>query len=150
MDKVVEGNNDNKSEGNTSNSDNVNDNNKRQKRTRNRPCKNERFENERKELIKELERLMGLSEGVRGVLLYDLEHNEELKSYLIEKVPEIKRLYRYGSWNYFKENDNKDEIGLLKSIFKDSKYLITNKKKVVERGGIKKQYNDLYFLKKEI
>jgi hypothetical protein len=138
----------NKVEGNTSNSDN--DNNKRQKRTRNRPCKNERYENERKELIKELERLMGLSEGVRGVLLYDLEHNEELKSYLIGKVPEIKRLYRYGSWNYFKENDNKDEIGLLKSIFKDSKYLITNKKKVVERGGIKKQYNDLYFLKKEI
>ena len=65
----------------TSNSENPNENKKSEKRTRNRPSKAERFSEEREELLKELEKLMGLTEEVRGVLLYDLEHNEELKSY---------------------------------------------------------------------
>jgi hypothetical protein len=46
----------------TSNSDNVNENNKRVKRTRNRPSKAERYVEEREELIKELEKMMGLYE----------------------------------------------------------------------------------------
>ena len=143
MNKVEE----NVSEGNTSNSDNMNDNGKRQKRTRNRPCKNERYENERKELIKELERLMGLSEGTRGVLLYDLEHNEELKSYLIEKVPEIKKMFKCGTWNYFVKQHNKDvsEIGLLKSIFKNEKYELSNRRRLTEREGVKKIYIEICF-----
>lgn len=146
MNKVVE---ENESQGNTSNSDNVNDNGKRQKRTRNRPCKNERYENERKELIKELERLMGLSEGVRGVLLYDLEHNEELKSYLIEKVAEIKKMFKCGTWNYFVKQHNKDvsEIGLLKSIFKNEKYEIISKRKIANIDGSKKQLCQIFFFK---
>jgi hypothetical protein len=144
MNKVVE---ENDSQGNTTNSDNINDNNKRQKRTRNRPCKNERYENERKELIKELERLMGLSEGVRGVLLYDLEHNEELKSYLIEKVHEIKKMFKCGTWNYFVKQHNKDvsEIGLLKSIFKNEKYELSNRRRLTEREGVKKIYIEICF-----
>ena len=145
MNKVEE----NVSEGNTSNSDNMNENGKRCKRTRNRPCKNERYENERKELIKELERLMGLSEGVRGVLLYDLEHNEELKSYLIGKVPEIKKMFKCGTWNYFVKQHNKDvsEIGLLKSIFKNEKYEIISKRKIANIDGSKKQLCQIFFFK---
>ena len=46
----------------TSNSDNKNENKKREKRTRKRPSKAERFVEEREELIKELERMMGLYE----------------------------------------------------------------------------------------
>lgn len=72
MNKIEE-NNENISEGNTSNSENVNENNKREKRTRNRPSKSERFSEEREELVKELERKMGLTEEVRGVLLYTQE-----------------------------------------------------------------------------
>jgi hypothetical protein len=76
----IEENNDNKSQGNTSNSYNVNQNRKRMKR--NRLTKNQQYENERKELVKELEGLMGLTEGTRYTLLYDLEHNQELKEYV--------------------------------------------------------------------
>jgi hypothetical protein len=147
MNKVEE-NNENKSQGNTSNSDNVNDNNKRQKRTRNRPCKYERYENERKEFIKELEGLMGLTEDVRGALLYDLVNNENLKSYLKDNIPKIRKLYKCGSWNFFIQKEEKrDVIGLLKSIFKNEKYELISKMKYTERENIKKKYCHIYFVK---
>ena len=59
----------------------------------NRRSKAVRFSEKREELIKELEEMMGLTEEVRGVLLYDLEHNEELKEYLKNKIPEIRKLH---------------------------------------------------------
>lgn len=148
MNKIEDNNNETDSQGNTSNSDNVNENNKREKRTRNRPSKSERFSEEREELVKELERRMGLTEEVRGVLLYDLEHNNELKEYLKNKIPEIRRLYKCGCWNYFiQKEENRDEIGLLKSIFKDEKYELISKRILAERKGEKKQYSGIYFFK---
>ena len=141
-------NNENISEGNTSNSDNVNENGKREKRTRNRPSKAERYTEEREELIKELESKMGLTEEIRGVLLYDLEHNNELKEYLKNKIPEIRKLYKCGCWNYFIQKEaNRDQIGLLKSIFKSEKYELISKRILAEREGEKKQYSGIYFFK---
>ncbi len=95
MNKIIEEDNNSQGSNNTltSNSDNTNENNKRVKRTRNRPSKAERFSEEREELIKELEKMMGLTEEVRGVLLYDLNRNEELKEYLKNKIPEIRKLH---------------------------------------------------------
>ena len=147
MNKIIE-NEDNNSQGSnnslTSNSDNVNENNKRVKRTRNRPSKAERFSEEREELIKELERMIGLTEEVRGVLLYDLNRNEELKEYLKNKIPEIRKLYKCGTWNYFvkqhtKEGEEPSEIGLMKSIFKSENYELVSKMKYAEREGEKKK-----------
>ena len=127
---------------------NVNENNKRVKRTRNRPSKAERFSEEREELIKELERMIGLTEEVRGVLLYDLNRNEELKEYLKNKIPEIRKLYKCGCWNYFIQKEEKrDIIGLLKSIFKSEKYKLKPSRLVAERGGEKKQYSAILFYK---
>jgi len=155
MNKIIE-NEDNNSQGSnnslTSNSDNVNENNKRVKRTRNRPSKAERFSEEREELIKELERMIGLTEEVRGVLLYDLNRNEELKEYLKNKIPEIRKLYKCGTWNYFvkqhtKEGEEPSEIGLMKSIFKSENYELVSKMKYAEREGERKKYSHIYFLK---
>ena len=148
MNNLKENNNNNISDGNISNEDSSNENVKREKRTRNRPSKSERYVNEREELIKELEKKMGLTEGVRGVLLYDLEHNKELKEYLKNKIPEIRRLYKCGSWNYFiQKEENRDEVGLLKSIFKSEKYELVSKMKYTERDGEKKKYSHIYFFK---
>lgn len=140
------------SQGNTSNSDNINDNGKRMKRTRNRPCKAERFGEERAKLVKELEKKMGLTKENRGVLLYDLEHNNELKEYLKDKIPEIRKLYKCGTWNYFvkqhtKEGEELSEICLLKSIFKNEKYELISKMKYEERNGERKKYSNIYFFK---
>jgi hypothetical protein len=93
-----------------------------------------------------------LTEEVRGVLLYDLEHNEELKEYLKNKIPEIRKLYKCGCWNYFvkqhtKEGEEPSEICLLKSIFKSEKYKLISKRTVSERANKKKQYSQLYFFK---
>ena len=146
MNKIIENNS------LTSNSESQNKNGKREKRSRNRPNKAERFSEEREELIKELEKKMGLTEEVRGILLYDLNRNEELKEYLKNKIPEIRKLYKCGTWNYFvkqhtKEGEEPSEIGLLKSIFKSEKYKLKPSRLVAERGGEKKQYNAILFYK---
>jgi len=143
MNKIIENEENNSL---TSNSETPNENNKRVKR--NRPSKAKRFSEERKKLIKELERMMGLTEEVRGVLLYDLNRNEELKEYLKNKIPEIRKLYKCGCWNYFIQKEEKrDIVGLLKSIFKSEKYELVSKMKYAERGGERKKYSHIYFLK---
>ena len=141
---------DNKS--NTSNTTNTsnfeNENKKREKKSRNRPSKAEKFLKEREELVKDLEKKMGLTEEVRGVLLYDLEHNEELKEYLKNKIPDIRKLYKCGCWNYFIQKEEKrDIIGLLKSIFKSEGYELMSKMKYAEREVVRKKYCHIYFLK---
>ena len=127
----------------------INENmNENKKRSRNRPSKAVRYSEEREELIKELELKMGLTDDIRGVLLYDLEHNEELKEYLKNKIPEIRRLYKCGSWNYFiQKEENRDIIGLLKSIFKSEKYELVSKRILAVRENKKKQYSGIYFFK---
>ena len=144
MNKIEE---DNKSLGNSSNSD---ISNKIEKR--NRSTKEKLYTEEREELIKELEKKMGLSEEIRGVILNDLENNNELKEYLKNKIQEIRRLYKTGNWNYFVNQHTKDgeelsEISLLKSIYKEEKYKLKTIRKMIEKEGIKKQYSCVFFYK---
>lgn len=128
------------SSGNTSDSSN-------EKRKRNKLTKAQQFKEERQKLVLELEKLMGLTESNRGILLYDLEHNEKLKDYLKEQVENIKKYYKCGTWNYFiQKEENRDIIGLLKSILKNEKYKLLNDKKYIDKNGIKKQYTYLHFI----
>jgi len=150
MNKII---NENESVCNTSNSENKNENGKREKRLRKRLSKSERYVEERNELIRELEDKIGLTEDKRNVLLYDLDDNMILKDYLKDKIPDIRRLYKCGSWNYFVKQHTKEgvrisEISLLKSIMKAERYEITNRRKITERDNIKKVYIELYFNKK--
>ncbi len=123
----------------------------KEKKTRNKQSKAERYIKERTFLIKELEELIGLTEDNKSVLLYDLEHNNELKMKLKEKIPVIKQLFKTGNWNYFvqQHNDNREisEISLLKMIFKDFGYTIANRRRSVIREDVKKQYVELVFSK---
>lgn len=105
-----------------------------EKRKRNKLTKAQQFKEERQKIVLELEKLMGLTESNRGILLYDLEHNEKLKEYLKEQVDNIKKYYKYGTRNYFvnqytKEGEQLSEISLLKAIFKDENYEIISKRK---------------------
>ena len=133
-----------KSSDNKNESDRSNKN--KEKRTRNRLNKREKYKEEREELIKELEKRMGLTEEIRGVLLYDLEKNEELKEYLLDNMENIKKIYKCGGWNYFIKKEEREEIGLLKSIFKDEKYELISKRQFKEIEEKKKQYTYLYFM----
>ena len=114
-----------------------------------RKTKMEKFTKERKDFIDDLEKMMGLTETKRDVLLYDLENNDELKKYLKNKISDVQKFYNYHSWNYFKKlkNTNSGEVGLLKSIFKNENYNIMNKQVIREINGVKKMYSVLYFIK---
>ena len=134
----------------SSGSDNINENGKRVKKTRNRPCKNQKFEKEREELIKELENIIGLNENKRNITLYELENNSLLINKLQELIPNIKKYFKCSTWGFFSSDPKKgmgNEIGLLKAIFKNEKYNILNKRKQLEYDGIKKLYTELYFIK---
>ena len=127
----------------SSGSDNINENGKRVKKTRNRPCKNQKFEREREELIKELENIIGLNENKRNITLYELENNSLLINKLQELIPNIKKYFKCSTWGFFSSDPKKgmgNEIGLLKAIFKNEKYNILNKRKQLEYDGIKKLY----------
>jgi hypothetical protein len=123
----------------------------KEKRKRNKLTKAQQFKEERQKLVLELEKLMGLTESNRGILLYDLEHNEKLKDYLKEQVENIKKYYKCGTWNYFvnqhtKEGEQLSEISLLKAIFKDDSYEIISRKKIKTIGDTKKHMTNLIFL----
>ena len=145
MDKIE----DNKSLGNTSNSDNINENKKREKRTRNRKSKAERFSEEREELILILNGLTGLDKNNK-IILYDLEHNEELKKYLKENVALIKKIFKTCLWGYFSNETKKgmgNEIGLLRAIYKNEGWEILSKRKICKRKDEKKLLVELHFNK---
>jgi len=132
---------------------NTNENNSKSsnnsKKTRNKPTKAHTYKEERSKIILELEKLMGLSDTNRGVLLYDLEHNDQLKNYLKQKVPDIKKYYKCGNWGFFSKTVVQgmgNEIGLLKAIFKNEKYTITSKRKTIFPNNEKKLTIILFFL----
>jgi len=117
-----------------------------------RITKEELYNKERLILIKEIEKKVGLTDEKRGILIYDLERNEELKEYLKSKIEEIRKLYRCGTWNYFvrqhtKEGEEPSIICLLKSILKSEGYELITKRVIAERENKKKQYHMIYFIK---
>jgi hypothetical protein len=113
--------------------------------------KAQQYKEERQKLILELEKIMGLTDCNRGILLYNLEHNEKLKEYLKEQIANIKKFYKCGMWNYFvnqhtKEGDRISEISLLKAIFKDDGYeIISKRKKMLNKNGENKQQTMIFF-----
>jgi hypothetical protein len=117
-----------------------------EKKTRIRLPRIDKYKIERNNLINNLEALMKLTETKRGILLHDLEQDILLKNYLKEKIPEIKKIFKCGCWNYFiQKEEDRNEIGLLKSIFKNEGYKILSKRKYMDINGVKKQFNILYF-----
>lgn len=113
---------------------------------RNKLSKEQRYVNERKELIDKLNMIIGIDEKQNSVFLYEIE-NEIIKEKIRENIPEIQKYFKCGTWNYFKNTENRNEIGLLKSVYNNSGYIITNKKRVITVDNIKKQCTELYFIK---
>ena len=149
MNKIIEDNNSQGSNNSlTSNSDNVNENNKRCKK---RSTKKDMYREEREEIIKELNEIMGINEKKKNILLYELEKNEKIKKYLRENIEKIKKYYKCGTWGYFSDEPKKgkgNEISLLKAIYKNDNYDIASKRIMCEKEGIKKSRTELLFIKK--
>lgn len=139
------------------NNDSTKDNNQNIKedvvKSTKKKTKIEKYHRERKDFIDELEKIMGLSESKREILLCDLENNNELKKYLKNKIADIQKFYKCGSWNYFiklNSNSKVSEIALLKSIFKNENYDIFNKRVLKDINGLKKMYPIYTFYKNKV
>ena len=116
---------------------------------RKRRTKEENYKEEREEIIKELEELMGLNENNRKILLKELE-KEEIKARMIELSEKIKKIYSVSRWGYYSNEKKKgsgNEITLLRSVFKNSGYNVVSKRKTITREGEKSIESEIYFYK---
>lgn len=105
------------------------------KEKKKRSTKEELYEEERKEIINELEKMMGLTNEKRTIMFHDLNENEKIKERMKELSEEIKKIYRVSSWGYYSKDEKKgsgNEIALLRSVFKNSGYNIESKRKTVK------------------
>ena len=133
------------------NSDNNIDDNNSQNKKKVRRNKKQLFVVERKAVIDKLSEIIKLEENKNVVVYDDLVENMELKEYLVDNVENIKKYYSCSNWGYFTNHLHgiieKNEITLMKSIYKDEKYKIISCQKTLLRNNIKKQCLELYFIK---
>jgi hypothetical protein len=128
-------------------SDNDNDSNDKKKIRRNKKLL---FENERNEIVNNLINLINNSKDGEYIFVIDLQHNKQLLKYINDNIDNIKKWYRCSSWGYFiSENNNQqgDEITLLKSILKDHGYNIYRKDISSEKYNEKKRYTTIKLIK---
>lgn len=104
------------------------------------------FENERNEILNNLINFLNSSKDGEYIFLIDLQNNTQLIKYINDNIDNIKKYYRCSSWGYFiAENNNQqgDEITLLKAILKDHGYEIYRKDITAEKNNIKKRYTTI-------
>lgn len=117
-----------------------NDDNKRCRRN-----KKNYYENERIELLNNINKFINIE---NGIYLIDLYNNKELIQFLKNNIDNIQKYYRCSTWGYFVSINNDqhgDEITLLKAIFKDHGYQIFRKDVTDDINGLKKRYTKLFF-----
>ena len=136
---------------NTDNNKDVNINtNSNENIKKHRRSKEELYTEERKMIIENINVLIGLNKNKYSVIYADLTENEELKNYLITNLDLIKKYYMCGTWSYFVSHLHKyekNEVSLMKSIYKSDGFIITSKSKTLVKNNIKKNYTELYFIK---
>ncbi len=104
------------------------------------------YNNERNEILNNLIDFINKSKDGENIFLVDLYNNESLKKFIRDNIDNIKKYYRCSSWGYFvAENNNQqgDEITLLKSILKDHGYEIYRKDITAEKNNVKKRYTTI-------
>ena len=132
------------------NDNNHNNENTKVKITRNRLTKKQQFENERDDFINQLNSLIGIDNKKNYLYLYDLERNEELLQQIKNLAPRVRIIFKCSAWGYFleKERGGDNPIGLMRSIYKDCDYVISNTYKTIVRDGKKINSIVYYFNKK--
>jgi hypothetical protein len=108
------------------------------------------FEKERNEIVNNLIDFIDNTKDGEYIFVIDLQHNKQLIKYINDNVDNIKKWYRCSSWGYFvSENNNQqgDEITLLKSILKDHEYSIYKKDITADKYNEKKRYTTIKLIK---
>ena len=102
---------------------------KKIKKTRNKLTKKQQFVKEREQIINQLNNILGISQEKNTFYLYDIVNSEETKNKIHSLEEDIKKYFKCGTWYYFKttNNDDAQEIGLIRNIYKDEGWLMTKK-----------------------
>lgn len=104
------------------------------------------FHNERNIILNKLINFINNTRDGEHIFLVDLYNNYDLIKYLKDNIINIKKYYRCSSWGYFvaiNNNQQGDEITLLKSILKDHGYDIYRKDITIFKNNIKKRYTTI-------
>lgn len=114
--------------------------------------KKELYALERNLLISKLDNILELEKNNYAIIYEDLIENAELKKFLNENAECIRKYYCSSGWLYFiphlHGNVKKNEITLMKSIYKDHGYKFASRSKTIMRdNGIKKKCTLIHFIK---
>ncbi len=109
------------------------------------------YDNERNNIINELNIILDFNANNGAFFLCDLQNN----SILIHKLQsladdQIKKFFNCSKWAWYMSLYNgqkKDHVVLLKNIYKYQHYDIFSKTSYVEKNNIKKRYTKLFFVK---
>jgi hypothetical protein len=104
---------------------------------------------ERNLLISKLDNLLNIEKNNYAIVYDDLVENTELINFLNDNAEYIKKIYSASAWVYYNpQHVKKNEITLMKSIYKDHGYKFASSSKTILRdNGIKKKCTILHFLK---
>ena len=108
------------------------------------------FENERKDILNNIINNINTSKDGEYIFLIDLYNNDNLKKYIRDNLINIRKYYRCSSWRFFiseNNNQNGDEITLLRSILKDHGYQIYRKDITAYKNNVKKRYTTILLIK---
>ena len=94
------------------------------------PKKIELFEKERKEILRKIFDIIGVTEENNAFILKEIEKNPTTQKSILELVPSIKKYFNCGKWNYFSGNNVKNPAtSIIRSVLKDMGYSIDYKSK---------------------
>ncbi len=95
---------------------------------RNRPCKKEIFKDEQIEILNKINKILGITKDNNIIYLYDIENDEKKKKEIFDLLEDIKRVFKTGSWGFFKkEVCSNNHFLLCKTIYKEFGYEILTK-----------------------
>ena len=129
-------------------SDDIDTNNKKKVRRN----KKKFYVEERNLLISKLDNLLNIEQNNFAIVYDDLVENTELINFLNDNAEYIKKIYSASAWIYYTAHLHgsvkKNEITLMKSIYKDHGFKFASSSKTILRdNGIKKKCTILHFLK---
>ena len=114
--------------------------------------KKELYATERSILISKLNNILKLEQNNYALIYDDLVENDELNNFLNDNADYIKKIYSASCWVFYTAhlhgNIKKNEITLMKSIYKDHGYKFASRSKTIMRdNGIKKKCTVIHFIK---
>ncbi len=118
---------------------------------RKRTTKKEKYRNERNEIIRKFNEILGISEERNYMYSYDIENVENIKEEINKLSTDIQKYFKCGSWNYFvmkNKNLNPLEISLIRAVYRDENITMVSKDVKIERNGEKIKTIMYYLVKK--